>query len=135
MTDWPTLTAEATAAEAREDWAAAIALVSAVAECYSEDYMRHNAHLWHVDLLVRAGLLHELTRFAGTDKHARRRLARFLYDEGRADDLRERAATGDKAALYPLIRLLRARGEHEAAEQVAAELAPADSYARELAGG
>jgi hypothetical protein len=52
--------ASAEAAEARGDWATAIAMVSEFAECYSRDPYRHNAHLWHMDLLVKAGLLREL---------------------------------------------------------------------------
>ena len=61
-------------AERREDWDTAISLVSAHAECYSADHHAHNNHLWHMDLLARAGRLDELTRLARSDVHARRRL-------------------------------------------------------------
>ncbi|MGW0434504.1 hypothetical protein ACWDV4_18440 [Micromonospora sp. NPDC003197] len=73
----------AEAAERRGDWATAIAIVSEFAECYSRDPNRHDAHLWHMDLLVKAGLLRELVDQAESDVHARRRLDRFLYEEGR----------------------------------------------------
>ncbi|MFE0591060.1 hypothetical protein [Micromonospora echinospora] len=102
--------ASAEAAEARGDWATAIAIVSEFAECHSHDPYRHNAHLWHMDLLVKAGLLRELADRAEIDVHARRRLGRFLYEEGHDDELRERAQRGDKIALYLLVRLLRDRG-------------------------
>ncbi|WP_422741462.1 hypothetical protein ACN27B_22510 [Micromonospora sp. WMMD754] len=68
--------AAAEAAQERGDWTTAIALVEAYAECYSRDPDRHDAHLWHLDLLVRAGRLGELAGLAGTDVHARRRLDR-----------------------------------------------------------
>ncbi|AVT28183.1 hypothetical protein C6361_00210 [Plantactinospora sp. BC1] len=73
----------AEAAEARGDWATAIVLVGEFAECYSRDPYRHNAHLWHMDLLVKAGLLRELADRAEADVHARRRLDRFRYEQGR----------------------------------------------------
>jgi hypothetical protein len=56
--------ASAEAAEGRGDWAVAIAMVSGFSECYSRDHYRHNAHLWHMELLVKAGLLHELAELA-----------------------------------------------------------------------
>ena len=75
--------ASAEAAEGRGDWAVAIAMVSGFSECYSRDHYRHNAHLWHMELLVQAGLLNELAELAKTDVHARRRLDRFSYEDGR----------------------------------------------------
>lgn len=125
--------ASADAAEARGDWASAIAVVAGFAKCYSPDHHRHDAHLWHMDLLVKAGLLRELADRAETDVHARRRLNRFLYEEGRDDALRERAQAGDKTAQYLLVRLLRDRGEYEAAGQVIVDIDVTNSYAIELA--
>ena len=37
----------ARAAEEQGDWDRAISVVGAVAECYSSDYERHDAHLWY----------------------------------------------------------------------------------------
>ncbi|WP_211364551.1 hypothetical protein [Micromonospora palomenae] len=125
--------ASAEAAEARGDWAMAIAMVSSFSECYSQDHYRHNAHLWHMELLVKAGLFPELAEHAKTDVHARRRLDRFLYEEGRDSELRQRAQRGDRTALHFLVRLLRARGERTAAQQAVADIDPADTYAIELA--
>ena len=73
----------ASAAEARGDWATVIAMVGGYAECNSVDHDRHNAHLWHMELLVKAGLLRELAELAQADVHARRRLDRFPCEEGR----------------------------------------------------
>ncbi|WP_198520385.1 hypothetical protein [Kitasatospora sp. CB02891] len=73
---------QARAAEQRQDWDTAIALVSAHAECYSADFHRHHDHLWHVDLLARAGRIAELTELALTDHHARRRLDRVSSERG-----------------------------------------------------
>ncbi|MEU0559548.1 hypothetical protein [Dactylosporangium sp. NPDC006015] len=114
--------AAAEAAEARGDWTTAIAVVSEFAECYSQDFHRHNAHLWHMDLLARAGLLDELADQAGVDVHARRRLDRLLFEEGRAGELRRRAEDGDKTALHLLVRLLRAQGQRAAAVRAAADI-------------
>ncbi|MGI5176330.1 hypothetical protein ACQEVZ_08385 [Dactylosporangium sp. CA-152071] len=114
--------AAAEAAEARGDWTTAIAVVSEFAECYSQDFHRHNAHLWHMDLLARAGLLDELADQAGIDVHARRRLDRLLFEEGRAGELRRRAEDGDKTALHLLVRLLRAQGQQAAAVRAAADI-------------
>jgi hypothetical protein len=125
--------ASAEAAEARGDWATAIAMVSEFAECYSRDPYRHNAHLWHMDLLVKAGLLRELVDRAEIDVHARRQLDRFLYEEGRDGLLRERAQCGDKTALYLMVRLLRDREGHAAAMQAIADIDMTDTYAIELA--
>lgn len=72
-------------AEERGDYAEAIAVLSAVAECYSTDYVLHNAHLWHLDLLARAGRHDELAALGRHDPHARRRLRRLLKETGRAD--------------------------------------------------
>lgn len=80
--DEPFDQATAEAAEARGDWATAIAMVGAYAECYSKDHHRHNAHLWHVDLLAKAGCLQELTEYAVIDVHARRRLQRLRSEQG-----------------------------------------------------
>jgi hypothetical protein len=123
----------AEAAAGRGDWATAIAMVSKVSESYSPDHNRHSLHLWHLDLLVKAGRLHELAELAKTDTPARRRLDRFLYEDGRDSELRQRAEHGDKLALYYLVRLLRARGERTAAQQAVADIDPADTYAVELA--
>ncbi|RJO72994.1 hypothetical protein D5S18_21910 [Nocardia panacis] len=121
------------AAESRSDWGAAISVVSAAARCRSADADMHNAHLWHMDLLVKAELIDELAMLARADVHARRRLDRFLYENGCDGDLRQRAQRGDKAALYYLVKLLRRRGEQIAAQQVVDEIDPADQYALELA--
>ncbi|GIJ30822.1 hypothetical protein Vqi01_59840 [Micromonospora qiuiae] len=123
----------AEAAEGRGDWATAIGMVSGFSECYSRDYYRHDAHLWHMELLAKAGLLHELAELAKSDVHARRQLDRFLYEEGCESELRRRAEHGDKTALYFLVRLLRAQGEQTAAQQAVAEIDVADTYAIELA--
>ncbi|MFG3421007.1 hypothetical protein [Micromonospora sp. NPDC048063] len=125
--------ASAEAAEARGDWATAIALVSEFAECYSRDPYRHNAHLWHMDLLAKAGLLRELVDRAEMDVHARRHLDRFLYEEGHDGVLRERAQRGDKTALYLLVRLLHDRGGPAAAMQAIADIDVNDTYAIKLA--
>ncbi|GII59687.1 hypothetical protein Pth03_80760 [Planotetraspora thailandica] len=121
------------AAEGRGDWGEAILAITPVAECDSSDYVRSDAHLWHMDLLAKAGRLDELTTRAGTDRHARRRLDRLLYEEGLDNDLRCRAQTGDKYALYLLVRLLRRKGEQAAAVQTVAEIDERDAYALEPA--
>ncbi|MEV5646791.1 hypothetical protein AB0L57_00945 [Nocardia sp. NPDC052254] len=123
----------AVAAEARRDWDAAISAVEAVEECYSVAPERHDAHLWHMDLLVKARYLDELAARSETDVHARRRLDRFLYEDGRDRDLRQRALHGDKQALYFLVRLLRQRGDEAAARRAVAEIDGTDGYALELA--
>ena len=131
--DWHVINDVVRAAEFRCDWGAAISVVSAAAECCSADADMHNAHLWHMDLLAKAGRIDELATLAETDVHARRRLDRFLYENGCDDDLRQRAQRGDKAALYNLVKLLRQRGEQTGAQQVVDEIDPADQYALELA--
>ncbi|WP_203993158.1 hypothetical protein [Virgisporangium aurantiacum] len=80
MDDWDTA---AQAAEQRGDLHKAIELVGSVAECYSRDPYLHNAHLWHLDLLARAGRLDELASLGESDVHARRRLDRALRDMDR----------------------------------------------------
>ncbi|WP_217628205.1 DUF6193 family natural product biosynthesis protein [Micromonospora nigra] len=92
----------------------------------------HHAHLGRMDALARAGRLDELAALAVTDTHARRRLDRQLHEDGHADGLRARAATGDMTALYFLVQLLRTRGEDGAARQAVADIAPDDDYARQL---
>lgn len=67
-------------AEERGDWDRAIAVVTAVAECYSSDPSRHNVHLWHIDLLARAGRRDELAALSQNDVHARRRLNRLPHE-------------------------------------------------------
>ncbi|MEU1432439.1 hypothetical protein ABZ412_35770 [Nocardia sp. NPDC005746] len=131
--DWNVINDAARAAESRGDWGAAISVVSAAAECCSADADTHNAHLWLMDLLAKAERIDELATLAEADVHARRRLDRFLYENGRDDDLRQRAHLGDKTALYYLVKLLRRRGEQTAAQQVVDEIDPADQYALELA--
>lgn len=93
-------------AEERGDWDRAIAVVGAAAECYRTDYERHNAHLWHMDLLARAGRHVELAALGQRDVHARRRLNRLLYEEGRSEELRQRARSGDGGARYLIGRLV-----------------------------
>ncbi|MEU1622447.1 hypothetical protein ABZ479_34790 [Streptomyces sp. NPDC005722] len=61
---------QAEAAEERRDRDAAIALAGAHAECCSPDPYRHDSHLWHMDLLLRAGRLPQLAELARTDVHA-----------------------------------------------------------------
>ncbi|MEU3899177.1 hypothetical protein [Streptomyces sp. NPDC045251] len=63
---------QARAAEQLQEWDVAIALVSAHAECFSDDPDVHDNHLWHMDLLARAERIPELTERARTDSHARR---------------------------------------------------------------
>ncbi len=104
-------------AEERGDWDGAIAVVGAVAECYSTDQERHNAHLQHMDLLARAGRHVELATLGQRDVHARRRLNRLLYEEDRLEDLRQRARSGDGGARYLLERLAGDR-DGSGAEQV-----------------
>ena len=91
-------------AEHHGDWDRAISAVSAVAECYSADDWRHNAHLWHMDLLARAGRLDELAALGQDDVHARRRLKRRLSEEGHSSspDPREQpwADVGDLATRF-----------------------------------
>lgn len=126
---------EAHAAEQSGDWETAIVLVSAHAGCYSTDYTAHNNHLWHMDLLARAGRLTELTGMAGTDDHARRRLNRALRERRMSGMLHERAEDGDRDALYSLVRLLCGTGRTERARETVEEIAPQDQHARKILAG
>ncbi|MFE1949850.1 hypothetical protein ACFW9D_05210 [Streptomyces sp. NPDC059524] len=123
------------AAEEAGDWDAAIALVSVHAECYSVDHTAHDHHLWHMDLLARAGRLAELKDLARVDVHARRRLNRELRDRGLEDKLHERAAGGDRDALYTLVRLLCGTGRTERAREAVTEIAPEDQHAQGILTG
>jgi hypothetical protein len=91
------------------------------------------SHVARLDALARAGRLDELATLATSDSRARRRLDRQLHEEGRADELRLRAANGDNTALYLLIRFLRTVGEDAVARQTAADIAPDNEYAQQLA--
>ncbi|GLW64141.1 hypothetical protein Arub01_23850 [Actinomadura rubrobrunea] len=121
------------AAEEQGDWDTAISLIRSVAECDSPDDLKADAHLWHMDLLARAGRLDELATRGETDRHAQRRLDRLLYEEDRDSELRHRALHGDKYALYLLVRLLRERGEQAAAQRAVAEIDETNAYAWQLA--
>ncbi|MPY31487.1 hypothetical protein FNH09_09310 [Streptomyces adustus] len=123
---------QAQAAERRQDWDAAIALVSTYAECFSIDPYRHNNHLWHMDLLVRAERLSELTERALTDVHARRRLNRALRERGMEAALRDRARAGDRDALYVLVRLLCEASRAQEAHRVVQDIGPDDQYAHQI---
>ncbi|WP_328475815.1 protein phosphatase 2C domain-containing protein [Actinoplanes sp. NBC_00393] len=133
--------AAADRARERGDYAAAVDLFASVTgarfpEVVDDlDGTLHQAYYGYLDALARAGRLDELAALATNDARARRRLDRQLHEEGRADDLRARAASGDRTALYLLIRLLRARGEQDAARQAVDDIAPDDEYARRLAVG
>lgn len=118
-------------AEDRGDFATAIALVGPFAECFSDDLDRHEAHLWHVDLLGRAGRVAELEELGRTDEHARRRLNRLLYRKGRTAALRRRALDGDRLAFYLLVGLQYARGRHAEARRTIMEIDPHGRYAIE----
>ncbi|KAB1982809.1 hypothetical protein [Streptomyces triticiradicis] len=123
---------QAQAAERRRDWDAAIALVSAHAECYSTDHSRHDSHLWHMDLLARAERLPELTERALTDVHARRRLDRALRERGMETALRDRAKDGDQGALYVFVRLLCETGRTREARRAVQDLGPDDECAHRI---
>lgn len=126
---------QAREAEQVRDWDTAVALVSAHAECFSDDPDKHDSHLWHMDLLARADRLAELTEIALTDAHARRRLNRTLRERGMEAALRDRAEDGDKGALYALARLLcETRGTQEAHRAVQ-DLGPEDHYAHHIVAG
>ncbi|MGV9661121.1 hypothetical protein ACWDR5_29745 [Streptomyces koyangensis] len=122
----------ARAAEQLRDWDEAIALVSAHAECFSGDPDMHNNHLWHMDLLVRAERISELTKRALTDSHARRRLNRSLRERGMEAALCGRAENGDRGALYVLVRLMCETGRVQEAHKVVADIGPEDQYARQI---
>lgn len=123
--------AAARVAEDRGDFDTAIALVGPFGECFSDDLDRHEAHLWHVDLLGRAGRTAELAEMGRTDEHARRRLNRLLYRKGRTAALRRRALAGDKLAFYLLVGLHYARGRHAEARRAIMEIDPTGRYAIE----
>ncbi|WP_406477526.1 hypothetical protein [Streptomyces sp. NBC_01615] len=122
----------ARAAEQLRDWDAAIALVSARAECYSTDHYMHGNHLWHMDLLARAGRFSELTDLALTDVHARRRLNRSLREQGMEAALRGRAQDGDRDALYVFVRLLCETERAQEAHRAVQDLGPEDQYAHQI---
>ncbi|MGI5175795.1 hypothetical protein ACQEVZ_05620 [Dactylosporangium sp. CA-152071] len=86
-----------------------------------------------MDLLAKAGRLDELARRGESDRCARRRLDRLLYEQGRGSDLRHRAERGDKTAFYVLVRLLRDRGDETVARQAVADIDQTDVYATQLA--
>lgn len=123
---------QAEEAERTQDWDTAIALVSARAECYSDDHSLHSNHLWHMDLLVGAGRFPELTELARTDPHARRRLNRGLRDRGWEPALRLRAEQGDRDALYVFVRLLCTTGRVPEAHRAVQDIAPDNEYAHEI---
>ncbi|MFF4121574.1 hypothetical protein [Streptomyces sp. NPDC001714] len=126
---------QARAAQQRTDWDAAIALVSARAECYSTDPSRHDNHLWHMDLLARAERLSELAERALTDVHARRRLNRSLREREMEAALRNRAEDGDRDALYVLVRLLCETSRPQEAHRVVQDFGPDDQYAHQIMAG
>ncbi|MEU4684483.1 hypothetical protein [Streptomyces xinghaiensis] len=107
----------------------AIALVSAHAECFSDDPDMHDNHLWHMDLLARAERIPELTERALTDNHARRRLNRSLRERGMEEALRDRAEDGDRGALYVLVRLMCELGRVQEAQRVVQDIDPENEYA------
>ncbi|KDN81085.1 hypothetical protein [Kitasatospora cheerisanensis] len=78
--------------------------MSARAECYSADPALHNNHLWHLDLLARAGRVPDLEHLALTDRHALRRLTRLLRDraaDNQRPPLNRPAAQGPSATTEP----------------------------------
>jgi hypothetical protein len=100
-------------AQERGDWDLAISTVEPNTDCYSTDHERHNAHLWHMDLLAKAGHLDALVALSHTDVHARRRLDRHLYETGQEAFLAQRAQAGDAYAGILLDRLaLERSGDH-----------------------
>ncbi|MFD8540663.1 hypothetical protein [Streptomyces rubrogriseus] len=122
----------ARAAEQLEDWDEAIVLVSAHAECFSDDPDMHDNHLWHMDLLARAERISELTERALTDRHAGRSLNRSLRERGREAALYDRAEDGDRGALYVLVRLMCETGRVQEAQKVVADIGPEDQYAHRI---
>ncbi|MER6516234.1 MULTISPECIES: hypothetical protein [unclassified Streptomyces] len=121
----------AEAAERLGDWDAAVALVSARAECHG-DSAAHGSHLWHMDLLASAERFAELADLAHTDLHARRRLNRALRERGMDTALRRRAEEGDRGALYNLVHLLCETDRAPEAGRTVRELAPDNEYALRL---
>lgn len=126
---------QALAAERGQDWDVAITLVSACAECYSNNPDMHDNHLWHMDLLARADRIPELTERALADVHARRRLNRLLGERGMEAALRMRAEDGDRGALYVLVRLLCRTSRVQEAQQALQDIGPEDQYARQIVAG
>lgn len=122
----------ARAAEQLQEWDVAIALVSAYAECFSDDPDMHDNHLWYMDLLARAERIPELTERALTDSHARRRLNRSLRERGMEAALRDRAEDGDRGALYVLVRLMSETGRVQEAQKVVQDIGPDDQYAHQI---
>jgi hypothetical protein len=129
MLEW---IAAAREAEERGAWDEAISIVSAVADWRSEDYFLADAHLWHLDLLARAGRLSELAELGKSHATARRRLNRHLYENGKADELQRRAQEGDKDALYKLLRLLRDQADLAMAQRLVYEIDSTNAYALQL---
>ncbi|WP_348638718.1 DUF6879 family protein [Streptomyces sp. SH5] len=123
---------EAQAAERAGDWDTAISLVSAHAECCSNDFRAHDNHLWHMDLLVRAERFDQLAELAVTDVHARRRLNRSLHEQGKDAALRHRAEAGDRGALYYLVRSLCAKGRLRDAREAIREIGPENEHAHKI---
>ncbi|MGI5447877.1 hypothetical protein ACQEVM_19365 [Streptomyces sp. CA-243310] len=121
----------AEAAERLGDRDAAIALVSARAECHG-DSDAHGNHLWHMDLLACAERFTELAELAHTDVHARRRLNRALRERGMDTALRRRAEEGDRGALYNLVHLLCETDRAPEAGRAVRDLAPDNAYALRL---
>jgi hypothetical protein len=129
LVDW---LERARAAEQLQDWDVAITLVSAHAECFSDDPDMHDNHLWHMDLLARAERIPELAERALTDNHARRRLNGSLRERGMEAALRDRAEAGDRGALYVLVRLMCETGRAQEAQKVVQDIGPEDQYARQI---
>ncbi|MFD5194095.1 transposase, partial [Streptomyces sp. NPDC058357] len=127
--------AQAQTAEYLRDWDVAIALVSAHAECYSNDPDIHDNHLWHLALLARAERISELTQRALTDIHARRRLNRSLRKQGMEAALRSLAEDGVRGALYILVRLLCETSRMQEAQRVVQDTGPDDQYAHQIVAG
>ncbi|MGW2588745.1 hypothetical protein ACWCXC_00515 [Streptomyces sp. NPDC001515] len=121
---------QAEEAERLRDWDTALTLVSARAECFSDDHSLHGNHLWHMDLLVAAGRFQELAELALTDAHARRRLNRGLRDRRLEPALRGRAEQGDPDALYVFLRLLCETDRVPEAHRTVRDIAPDNAYAR-----
>lgn len=126
---------QAREAERLRDWDAAIASVSARAECFSVDHHMHDNHLWHMDLLARAERFSALTELALTDVHARRRLNRALRDQGMESALRGRAEDGDRDALYVLVRLLGETDRAQEAHRAVLDCGPEDQHAHRIVAG
>ncbi len=101
-------------------------------ECYSTDFLAHDNHLWHMDLLARAERFDQLTELALTDVHARRRLNKSLHERGRDAALRHRAEVGDNGALYHLVKTLCGRDQLQEAHEAVECLDPENEYAHQF---